>query len=368
MVQIASAWAVNRITGEEQEIAARDVDPKSKDHDWLCPDECCRIPLTFYSQHTRTFHDPINGQAFRADVAAHFQRKAHGPSHAPECSAVDDYTKYRLYARENRAVSHGADSAFVFNLNIPTHDQPAPLRQRGSAVTRHFREKAFLVQEGADQIHVLSSDVPSKPRSVGLSSVDKLAKLIDLTAFDPDYRESTLLRDGARVFKLSELYKDDMVKFYREQHTRAKDGGEAVPALIHFKPIALTKYHSKRALTIQGQAAPVLAANGRDRYAVSVLLHCGTPEIFQAMKDDIKGGARSFLLYVPSPYVDLMELAHKKQEIEAGRQKDNAVFVHARIGRTEQMMRWTPPDPQMSFRFMPVLRSEERQSPSATPA
>lgn len=366
MVQIATAWAVNRTTGEEQDIAARNVDPRSKAHDWLCPDQCCRIPLTFYSQHERTFHDPFNGQTFSATVAAHFQRKANGPDHSSACSAVDDFTKYKLYAREQRAVSHDADRAFVFNLNIPSSDRSPPLRKRVSALTRHFRDKAIegagaqMPEEGGYQIYVAPDPKP-KPHSVGLSSVDKVAKLLDLTAFDPKYRESTMLRAGPRTFPLSELYKDDMVKFYREAHSRAKQGGESDPALIHFRPIVLGKFHSKRNLTIQGQPASVLASNGRDRYAVSVLLHCATPEIYAALKADIKGGARSFLLYAPSPYVDLMELAQKKLDMAAGRQKDNAVFIHAHIGHSNQLMTWKPPSAQKEFGFaMPVPEERTR--------
>lgn len=350
MVQIANAWAVNRITGEEHDVAARDVDPHSKEYDWLCPDQCCRIPLTAYSQHVRTFHDPFNEQTFQATVAAHFQRKAHGPDHAPACSAVDDFTKYKLYAREQRAVSHGEDRAFVFNLNIPSSDRSAPTRKRASAVTRHFQEKASSEVAGADQIFVAAEHRP-KPHSMGLSSVDKLAKLLDLTAFDLKYRESTLLREGPRIHTLSQLYKDDVVRFYREAHARAKDGTDPVPALIHFKPIALAKFHSKRDLTIQGLAAPVLSSNGRDRYAVSVLLHCATPEIYASLKAGIKSGERSFLVYVPSPYVDLMELAQKKRDMADGRQKDNAVFVHARVGHSGQVMAWSPPSAQMAFHF-----------------
>lgn len=364
MVQIANAWAVNRKTGEEQDIAARDVDPHSKAHDWLCPDKCCRIPLTFYSQHNRTFHDPFSGEPFVATVAAHFQRKAHGPDHDKACTAVDDFTKLKLYARESRAVSHDADRVFVFNLHIPSSDRPAPLRKQASLVTRHFREKATegttATPENADQIYV-STDKPRR-HSMGLSSVDKLAKLLDLTAFDPKYRESIVLRAGPQTFALSAIYKDDTVKFYREAHASAKEGADPAPALIHFKPIALAKYHSKRDLTIQGLAAPVLASNGRDRYSVSVQLHCATPEIYAALKADIKSGERSFLVYVPRPYVDLMELAQKKRDMESGRQKDNAVFVHARVGHEGQIVKWSPPDAQMSFRFadLPMLAHREQ--------
>lgn len=359
MVQIANAWAVHRKTGEEQEIAARDALSRSNDYDWRCPDACCRIPLTHYKQHIKTFHDPVSGQSFKTKVAAHFRRKAHGPAHAAECKAVDDYTKYQLYARSQGGLSHQGGS-FVFNVNIPTDNALAAFRRRASDLSRHFRQRALERLAAPGQISY-DEGPKKKPLSAGLSSVEKLAELLNVSAFDPSYRESIILRDGPRLLSLAQIYKDDPLALYREQHERAKKGGKELAVLVHFKPIAFAKYHSKRDLTIQGQAVQIAGSNCRDRYSVSVMLHCGSRDIFESLTRRIKNGDRSFLLYAPSARVDLIELAQKKYDIANGLSKDNAVYVHVHANRAEQITAWSPPEAQMSFAFADPKASQERK-------
>lgn len=350
MVQIAKAWAVNRVTGEEKEIAARDVDKKrDADFDFLCPDKCCRVPLTHYSEHLHTFidpdSDPEHPRAFKLNVASHFRRKAHAPAHDEACKAVDDYTKYQLYARANGGLSH-QNGAFVFNLNIPTTSVSPPLRQKPSALTLKFQQRVI------DKL-TMEEGVPhqgrGEPRSIGLRDVEKLAGLLDVSAFDPKYRESILLRDGPRIVRLSEIYKDDPIKFYREEHERARQNDPANPVLVQFKPIAIGKYHSKQNMTIQGLASPIIASNGKAKYAVSMLLHCGTEKLYEDVKTKIRDGERSFLVFASDAHVNLIELAHKKKEMEIGNQKDNAVFVHLRINRAEQITSWAPPRAQLEL-------------------
>lgn len=344
MVQIAKAWAVDRKTGEGKEIAARHVDKAAvKDYDWFCPDECCRAPLTHYNQHLQTFQDPESGERFKINVAAHFQRKKGGAAHAEACKAVDDYTKYQLYARAAGGISHQHGS-FVFNINIPTDTLDAPIRKKPSALTQKFQQKAL------DRAVAESATLAPKiyePRSMGLRDVEKLGGLLDVSAFDPEYRRSIILRDGRRLVTLDKIFKDDPISFYREEHERAKKNSPEEPVLVHFKPIAIGKYHSRQSRTIQGIAAPITASNGRARYSVSVMLHCGNEKIFDDIVNDIKDGNRSFLIYAPRAQVNLIELAHKKKEMEIGKPKDNAVFVHIRADRAEQVAAWTPLDPQL---------------------
>ena len=348
MVQIARAWAVDRTTGEGAEISARTVDKKrDADLDYFCPDKCCRIPLSHHKEHLHTFVDPDSGRAFKANVAAYFQRKPNGARHDDACTAVDAYTKYQIFARKNGGESHERGT-FVFNLNIPTNTVPAPDRKRKSALTQKFQNRAFEKLTAQSQESAPSSERPA-PQSQGLANVGKLAGLLEASAFNPKYRESVLLRDGPRLASLSEIYKDKPIEFYREEHARAKRGGPAKPVLVHFEPIAMGKFHSPHDLTIQGLAAPIRASNGKAKYAVSIQLHCGSKSMYDEIREQIRGGARSFLIYAPLAYVSLIELAHKKKEMEIGKPTDKAVFVHVRADRPEQIVRWTPPAAQLSF-------------------
>ena len=350
MVQIAKARYIDPATGEEKEITARAVD---RDRDaalhFICPDKCCSAELTHYKEHLQTYYDLRTSEPYTLKVAAHFQRKKNSPPHDAACKAVDDYTRLQIYARNAGALSlqHGA---FVFNLNIPTDNVPAPLRRKRSALG-----PAFDAARGAD-VSRTESCVPAgaekekhEPLSKGLNSVEKLAGLLDASAFDPQYRKSILVRAGARSYTLAEIYQDKPIEFYRKEHKRAKRGAPPDPVLVQFQPIAIGKYHSPRALTIQGLATPIAASNGRAKYAVSVLLHCGTEEIYKDLKEKIVQGARSFLIFAPQAHVNLIELAHKKKEMEIGKPKDNAVFVHITVNRPEQITRWSPPEAQLSF-------------------
>ena len=351
MVQIAKARYTDPETGEEKEIAASAVD-KKRDADirFVCPDKCCSAELTHYKEHLQTFYDLRTNEPYSLKVAAHFQRKKNSPPHAEACKAVDDYTRLQIFARDAGALSlqHGA---FVFNLNIPTDNAPAPLRHKRRMLGQQFdavRGGNVSVSKPEAQHHEDAKENHA-PLSKGLNSIEKLAGLLKASAFNPQYRKSILVRTGTSQFTLADIYKDKPIEFYREEHERAKKSEPPRPVLVQFQPIAIGKYHSPHAGTIQGLAAPIMASNGRAKYAVSILLHCGTEEIYKDIKAQITQGARSFLIYAPQAAVNLIELAHKKKEMEIGHPKDNAVFVHVRVDRPEQIMRWSPPDPQLSF-------------------
>lgn len=371
MVQIANARYEDPASGDMLEISARAVDKdRHGSARFICPDKCCSAELTHYREHIQTYYDPQSGEPYSLKVAAHFQRKKNSPPHDAHCKAVDDYTRLQRYARDSGALSlqHGA---FVFNLNIPTDNAPAPLRRKKHrALAPSFNAAA---KETTSNERKYGDDVNATektgPLSRGLNSVEKLAGLLDASAFDPQYRKSILVRAGARRFTLSDIYKDDPIAFYREEHERAKKDRPPQPVLIQFQPIAIGKYHSPHALTIQGQASPITASNGKAKYAVSVMMHCGNEEIYARVKEQIKEGARSFLLYAASANVNLIELAHKKKEMEIGRQKDNAVFVHVRLDRPEQIIAWSPPQAQLSFDLSkPSRRGRKPAPPSAAVA
>lgn len=365
MVQITHARIRDDDTGEMVKIGADSFDKKTDGKKLcLCPDENCGAVLSHYKSYMQTFYDWQTNEPYQLKIPAHFQRMMRGPAHADDCTAVDAYTIYQNYARNLGGLSqqHGA---FVYNLNIMTDNRLAPVRY-SRVLSGAFDGAAPVrtndggVQNGISQAKVKLSE--------GLNHVSKLAGLLDRTEFDRQYRESILLRDGARRTTLAEIFEDDTVRLFRRAHARAKSGAEAQPVLLQFKPIVLAKFHDKKALTLQGQAITLRGADGND-YSVSVKLHCGSKEIYQSMKQEIRMGARSFLLYTENARVDLIEFAHKKKEIQDGRATDRAVFVHVRIDRPEQMVGWTPYNGQLDLERagmeLPIHHRPPREIPQS---
>lgn len=323
----------------------------------LCPDEGCRAELSHYKAHRRTYYDQITGEPYSLKIPDFYQRMAGSPDHDPSCTAIDHYTRYTGYARSLGGVSlqHGA---FVYNLNIPVDNNPAPIR-RPRLLSGEFAAPA----RAPDQEDALTT---RQKLSLGLNDVQKLAGLLDRTQFDQGYRESILLRRGTKYCTLADIFENDPVALFKKEHLRSKNAGAPAPVLVQFKPIALAKFHSARDLTIQGQAVSIRGADGQD-YSVSVKLHCGTEENYKAVKDSIREGKRSFLVYAEQATVDLFEFAQKKKEIADKTAKDRAVFVHVRINRPEQIATWTPQGAQLGFAQagmdLPVQSKPPREIP-----
>lgn len=337
MVQITHARIRDENTGELVKISAATFDKKMDGKKLcLCPDKNCGALLTHYKSYEQTFYDPL---PYKLKVPAHFKRAEGSPAHSENCTAVDAYTTYQSYARNLGGLSqqHGA---FVYNLNIMTDNVPAPIRRPNRALSAAYDRARKPIREDDDR--------PSVRLSEGLNHVKKLAGLLDRTEFDRHYRDSILLRDGSKRYTLAEIFEDDTLRLFRGEHARAKSGGASKPVLLQFKPIVLAKFHDKRAMTMQGQAVTVRGGDGHD-YSVSVKLHCGSKEIFDSVKQGLRAGEHSFLLYAKAARVDLMEFAHKKKEIHEGRAQDRAVFVHVRIDRPEQMTAWKPFDGQLDL-------------------
>lgn len=305
-----------------------------------CPDANCPAILVHHKKHFQTFYNLTTGDAYKLSIPSFFQRHPKSPPHAPTCTAVDHYAHYQNYARSIAGVglSHGA---FVYNLNIPTKDLPERTKRSARRLSGNFA------------LHVAPKDVERetyihRKLSEGISSVKKIAGLLDATEFDRDYRDATLLRDGPRHFTLSRIFKNDIVALFREEGARARNGAAPTPVLLHFKPIVMGKYHSRQDWTIQGQAKSIKGIDGHTYY-VSAKLNCGSKDVYEAVKRDIRGGKRSFLIYAECATVDLFEFAQKKKDIQAGNAKDNAVFVHIRINMPEQITPWTPYNGQLDL-------------------
>ena len=357
MVQITHARIRDEATGEPVKISAAAFDKKSDGKKLcLCPDEHCGAVLTHYKSYMQTYYDLQTGEPYKLKIPAHFKRVLGGPAHSESCTAVDAYTIYQNYARDIGGLSqqHGA---FVYNLNIMTDNRPAPLR--------HARDLSSSFGSAHGRVEGVKKRA-SVRMSEGLNHVRKLAGLLDRTEFDKHYRDSILLRDGGKRFTLADLYEDDSVRLFREAHARAKSGAAPTPLLLQFKPIVLAKFHSKKELTIQGQPVAVRGGDGND-YFVSVKLHCGSKNIYDSVKQGLRSGERSFLLYAKDARVDLIEFAHKKKEIQDGRAQDRAVFVHVRVDRPEQLMAWKPHNGQLDLEVagmeLPVQHKPPREIP-----
>ncbi len=367
MVQITHARIWDDETRTLVEIAADQFDKKTDGKKiCLCPDENCGAMLSHYKSYMQTFYDLDTGEPYKLKIPAHFKRALGSPAHDESCTAVDAYTIYQNYARDIGGLSrqHGA---FVYNLNIMMDNRAAPVRAQKTM--RADFEGAVPVREngGASRNgHSHSSGHERVRLSEGLNHVEKLAGLLNRTEFDKHYRDSILLRDGSKRFTLAEIFEDDTVRLFRSAHARAKVGANAAPVLLQFKPIAVAKFHDRKSLTLQGQAVTLRGGDGHD-YSVSVKLHCGTKEIYDSMKQGIRSGERSFLLYAGNATVDLFEFALKKKEIQEGRAQDRAVFVHVRIDRPEQMVAWKPYNGQLDLEVAGMELPVHRKPPRGIP-
>lgn len=366
MVQITHALVRDEATGKPVKIAAATFD---KDADGkkvcMCPDPQCGALLTHYKSYMQTFYDLDTGAPYKLKIPAHFKRMPGSPPHDMSCTTVDDYTIYQNYARTLGALSqqHGA---FVYNLNIMTDARPAPVRTPKLASAFNGAVEVRENRNGHGHDHANGNGHSRHKLSEGLNDVRKLAGLLDHTEFDRGYRDSIVLRDGARRYTLANLFENDTLKLFRAEHARAKAGANATPLLLQFKPIVLAKYHDRKARTIQGQAVTVHGADGHD-YSVSVKLHCGSKEIYDAVKKDIRTGERSFLIYAERSYVDLTEFAHKKMEIQNGKAKDRTVFVHVHANMPQQIAAWTPFNGQLDLEIagmeLPMHQKPAREIP-----
>ena len=363
MVQITHARIRDDNTGELVKIAAKDFDKKTDGKKVChCPDKNCGAILSHVTSYQQNFYDPENREWYKLKIPAHFQRAKGSAPHHESCTAVDAYTIYQGYAREVGGLSQ-QNGAFVYNLNIMTDNRPAPIRRPRLAAAFGV---AVPVRESNGSA-ATPNDAKERARlSIGLNHVDKLAGLLNKTEFDKHYRHSILLRDGIKRYTLADLFEDDTVRLFRTAHARAKAGAEAMPVLLQFKPIAIAEFHDKKARTFVGQATTMRGADGHN-YSVSVMLHCGTEEIFKSMKQAIRAGERSFLLYAENARVDLLEFVQKKKDIHDGRAKDSAVLVHVRIDRPEQMTVWTPFNGQLDLEEagmdLPIHRKPPRDIP-----
>lgn len=307
-----------------------------------CPDPHCPATLSRHAEHDQTFYDPRTGEAYRLKIADFYQREGGAPFHDASCSAVKQYEAYQSYARKAGALSLG-EGAMVFNLNILTDRIPAPLRQqKGSAVSAYGN---------AVRTNILSDDAEKShhPLSQGINSTQQLARMIEETVFNTDLRRSMVMRIGKRHFTLDQIFHEDPLKFFYDRYALSKEGqGAGEPVLVQFQPIAIAaqrddvtgkvtkKFHDKASRTIIGQAAQVIAGDGQ-KYYVSVMLHCGTEEIYKDIKDSIRQKARSFMIYSEDAYVNRPEFMAKKQEVQHNPDADRGVFVHVHVNKPGQI-------------------------------
>jgi hypothetical protein len=371
MVQITHALIRNDETGEFVKKAADTFDKKTDGKKTChCPDRNCPAVLTHYSSYMQTYYDLETNEPYKLKIPAHFKRAQGSPLHDISCTAVDSYTIYQNYARDLGGLSQQG-GAFVYNLNIMTDPRPAPIRPRQTLLQKFDGAVEVRDNKSADQnAKQNGSNDNNASRKVklseGLNHVDKLAGLLDRTEFDKEYRHSILLRDGRKRYTLAEIFENDTVRLFRSAHARTKNKEGATPVLAQFKPIVLAAFHNKKQLTLQGQAITMRGVDGHD-YSVSVKLHCGSKEIYESLKKDIRAGKRSFLVYSEDTYVDLIEFAHKKKEIQQGRAQDRAVFVHVHIKMPRQVTAWMPYNGQLDLEGagmeMPIAPKPPREIP-----
>lgn len=372
MVQITHALIRDEASGKQVKIAAATFD---KDTDGKkvcqCPDPHCGAVLTHYKSYMQTFYDLDTNEPYKLKIPAHFKRLQGGPPHDQSCTAVDDYTIFQSYARDIGGLSqqHGA---FVYNLNIMTDGRPAPVRapKLASAFEGAVEIRENKNGNGHDAANGHRNgnghSYERRKLSEGLNHVQRLAGLLDHTEFDRQYRDSILLRDGKRRYTLANLFENDVVRLFRAEHARAKNGADAGAVLFQFKPIVLGKYHKKKDLTIQGQPVTMRDPQGHV-YSVCAKLHCGSKEIYDSLKEQIRSGKRSFLIYTDRAYVDLLEFKHKKIEIHEGKAKDRSVFVHLHATMPQQVAAWTPFNGQLDLEVagmdLPIYRKPPREIP-----
>lgn len=345
MVQITHALVRDDETGELVKIAADKFDKKTDGKKTChCPDENCPALLTHYQTHMHHYYDEVARKHYKLKIPDYFRVAGKSPPHAPSCTAVVAYSAYQNSARDLGGLSQ-QNGVFIYNLDVMTNTRPAPNRSR-KVLSPEFRAAAPVRDNKSSSQN--DNDGKKLKLSEGLNHVKGLAKLLDSTEFDRHYRDAILLRDGDRSYTLAGLFVDDTLALFRAEYTRAKKGDGDAPVLLQFKPIEIGRFHSKRDLTIQGLALPIKSVDG-NKYYVSVKLHCGSEEIYKSVKENIRRGNNSFLLYTDKATVDIQECERTQSQVQKGEAKDRTVFVHVSVATPQQIMPWKPFDGQLDM-------------------
>lgn len=357
MVQITHSRIRNPQTGAyDERVAADAFDRETHGKEvCFCPDPHCSATLTCYKSYLQTFYDPETGDAYRLKIPAHYKRKAGSPAHDANCTAVKHYESYQAHAR-NLGVSLQR-GAFIFNLNIPTDDAPAPVR----------RSRAYLSAFDAAAEENKESPTRRRPAlSEGLNDVTLLAGLLDKTEFDRGYRDSIALRDGRKIYTLSQLFEDNPLSLYLDRLEIARVKSMSPPVIVQFKPNMLPKFHSPKSGTIQGQHVYSEGKDG-ERYSLAMMLHCADRAVYDAVKADIRDGKKSFLIYSQRVYVDREEGTAKNKAIREGSAPDRTFFVHIHITTPKQICEWSPMLPQMGFELAGMDLPAQAKPPKEIP-
>jgi hypothetical protein len=344
MVQITTARTFNPETGQwGDDLPAEDYDADKHGHlECVCPDPHCSARLQRKGSYHQTFYDSETGEPYRLKIPSHYQRKPGAVEHDEKCEIYLKYGSYQDYCRHIGGLGT-SDGAFIFNLNIDSDTQPAPIRERKEDMQDSF-SKANGSGEKPDKTR-------KRRRSEGIKNIDVLATLIEKSAFDSQLRESLLFRragyNGHPTISLSldDLYIEDQVDFFRRAHAATKENRLMTAAFL-FKPIKIAKYwHTNKDGTgvVYGQAKPVSDADG-NKYYVNIALRVRDKDLFARLKQDVlKGGEGSFLVYSEEIRVDLMSFAHKKMEIIRGTAEDKGVHADVYINTGQQIVPWQPP-------------------------
>lgn len=352
MVQITHTAILDAATGEKAThgdgrlvlIPARTYD-KSKDsvHTCVCTDPKCMAELVHHKQHKNTFFNGVTGQSFQLDIPAFFQRKAGAVPHREGCEAVAAYQRYQTRLRTMGAIGQG-EGVLVFNVNIPTNHHLMIPKKTPLDLIGAFATPA----NGADVRP--EKTTTTRRLSQGLNHVRFLADLLEETHFEPERRDTILIRRNGQTQTLGTYYRADPHVFFKELMESERSGvdhGIGAGALS-FQPIAVRasnglKFHDAAARTIEGVSVDAV---GRDGYAYKIAykLHAADDAVYKALSEAIRQkGEKSFLMDSAKCWVDVEDTKAKVAAVRDGKPKGQTLFVHVLVGHEAQFHPWKAP-------------------------
>ena len=353
MVQITHTAILDAATGKKATdadgrlvlIPARTYD-KSKDsvHTCVCTDPECMAELVHHKQHKNTFFDGITGQSFQLDIPAFFQRKAGTVPHREGCEAVAAYQRYQTRLRTMGAIGHG-DGVLVFNVNIPTsHHLIVPKKSTGDL------SPAFDKPAQAADVQGQKETSLARKLSQGLNHVRFMADLLEETHFEPERRDTILIRRNGQTKTLRDYYHENAPNFFKQLMEAERGGlnhGIGAGALL-FQPIAVrasngVKFHDAATRTIEGLSTETTGKDGL-RYKIAYKLHAADDAVYKALSEAIRQkGEKSFLMDSAKCWVDVEDTKAKVAAVRDGKPKGQTLFVHVLVGHEAQFHPWKAP-------------------------
>ncbi len=291
------------------------------------------------------------------------------PGQKHSCDLGNQQNDLARTIKDNDGVTlNSASGTYLVNLNIPAGQRQIkrsnPKMSLTEAGTFNNAANPAGTQQGLKRrLHTKSSSAPSGPRSKGAKTVEALAQMLDATQFDQGQREAIILRNGRQEMTLAKTYHDDVVKLYRDlfktEHAIKDDVGanHNQTSIFQFTPNGNKRFWTREddgSYSVQSQTKQIRDPKGRKFY-VSTKLNFQTDAAFEAFKETYekatRGDDRSFLVYTENAFVSTFDHENARKRIDNGHDKHGDVHVHAKVFDADQMMKWSPIEPQLTLDF-----------------